>query len=140
MSKLTNDGIYYRSNMNVIPFKWSAVEVLKYGKFSKKSDVWSLGVAIWEIFSFGCIPFIGLSNEEASNLVIFGRRLAKPQICPNEIYEILIRTWEEDPEKRPDANELFLSFQEREYELKVKNASVSEISVSNPYIQGNKIQ
>ena len=40
----------------VLPWRWMPPEVLM-GKPNTRSDVWSLGILVWEIFSFGAIPF-----------------------------------------------------------------------------------
>lgn len=39
------------------PIKWYAPESYNYGNFSHKSDVWSFGVTIWEMYSFGEVPY-----------------------------------------------------------------------------------
>lgn len=47
----------------MFPVKWSPPEVLEYEKFSHKSDVWSFAVVIWEIYEFGKVPYVGMSNS-----------------------------------------------------------------------------
>ena len=47
-------------------------------KFSVKSDVWSYGVVLWEIFEYGKEPYYELSNKEAIEAVLAGHRLSRP--------------------------------------------------------------
>ena len=51
----TNDFYQMHSNSN-IPVRWEAMECLTHRKYSHKSDVWSFGVTLWEMFAFGAIP------------------------------------------------------------------------------------
>ena len=37
--------------------KWYAPECIYYKTFTSKGDVWSFGVAAWEILSYGEKPF-----------------------------------------------------------------------------------
>ena len=42
----------------LLPVKWLALEILNYGHFiPQKSDVWSFGVLLWELFSIGLHPY-----------------------------------------------------------------------------------
>jgi serine/threonine protein kinase len=62
MSKMLPGTDYYKSSDKEIPVKWSAPEVLQYGRFSFQSDVFSFGITLWEIFTFGMIPYPGWSS------------------------------------------------------------------------------
>ena len=42
--------------------RWMPPETLSHNKFTVKSDIYSYGVLMWEIFSYGSLPFDGYSN------------------------------------------------------------------------------
>jgi len=85
MSKMTSEE-YYKTESKTIPVKWCSPEVIEYGRFSVQSDIWAFGVTMWEIFSYGKMPYPGLSNRETVDDVLKGYRLQIPKDCPNEIY------------------------------------------------------
>jgi len=70
--------------------------------------VWAFGVVMWEIFSYGTIPYYGMSNSELVEKVVEGGgyRLPSPRNCPEEIYRWMLECWNEEPEKRPSFTEL----------------------------------
>ena len=47
---------YVMSSATTIPVKWEALECLTHRKYSHKSDVWSFGVTLWEMFAYGRNP------------------------------------------------------------------------------------
>ncbi len=42
------------------PIKWTAPEAANYSKFSIKSDVWSFGILLTELVTYGRIPYPGM--------------------------------------------------------------------------------
>eukprot|EP00118_Oscarella_pearsei_P028017 m.311468 g.311468 ORF g.311468 m.311468 type:complete len:204 (+) comp72109_c0_seq1:2-613(+) len=99
---------YYRvGGKSFLPIRWMPPESIVYGKFTVKSDVWSLGVVMWEVFTLGKQPYYGISNEEVISFVVKGGRLSSPDsFCPQGIFEIMQKCWNEDPEERPVADEV----------------------------------
>lgn len=89
-----------------IPIRWSAIEVLKHSVYSKKSDVWSFGVLLWEIFNYGKIPYTDFSNLQVVEQVTAGNRLPKSDICTDEIYEVMLQCWKESPDERPNFEQI----------------------------------
>ncbi|XP_067930937.1 hepatocyte growth factor receptor-like [Watersipora subatra] len=87
-----------------VPLKWMAVESLKEGRYSSKSDMhqyfqWSYGVTIWELLTRGNSPYPGVSNYYIKEYVTSGKRLDKPSSCPPEIFDMMCMCWDEDPNK-----------------------------------------
>ena len=79
---------------------------MKYGKFSSKSDVFSFGVCLWELFSRGETPYFTMSNAEAAEKVSQGYRLPQPKECSDEVYKLMLACWKEDPQERPSFIEI----------------------------------
>ncbi|CAF4820434.1 unnamed protein product [Pieris macdunnoughi] len=93
--------------MKQIPIKWTAPEALNFGKYTSLCDVWSYGVLIWEIFSKGDTPYAGMSNSRAREKIDQGYRMPAPESCPEEVYALMLRCWEYEPEKRPHFNQIY---------------------------------
>lgn len=89
-----------------IPIKWTAPEALNYGKYTSLCDVWSYGVLTWEIFSKGGTPYQGMTNTRARELIDSGFRMPAPDGTPDEMYQLMLRCWQYEPEDRPHFAEI----------------------------------
>uniref|UniRef100_A0A0N4ZSK4 Tyrosine-protein kinase n=1 Tax=Parastrongyloides trichosuri TaxID=131310 RepID=A0A0N4ZSK4_PARTI len=85
----------------VFPVKWTSVEALRHGKFSNKSDVWSFGILLWEIFSFGRVPYPRIPIQDVVRHIEQGYRMENPEGCPQSINALMAETWNLDPACRP---------------------------------------
>ena len=83
------------------PLRWLAPESLQHGRFSTYSDVWSFGVLLWEIFSFGAQPYGEDSNAQVVKNIVNMSLLPSPAKCPDEVYTIILACWQRMPNKRP---------------------------------------
>ena len=110
--KIANFGLSYdrcsedyccirSSKSTPVPLRWLAPETIRHNKVSVYSDIWSFGVLLWEIFSFGTRPYPDLSNAAVAQTVLSGCVLARPEKCPQGIYDVMLRCWSMTPSKRP---------------------------------------
>ena len=96
-----------------LPVRWMPPESLLYGRFTVKSDVWSYGVLMWEVFTFATQPYFGASNQEVIDNI---RRLAmvlleSPLLCSKDVYDIMLECWQKMPIKRPQIGEILQSLE-----------------------------
>lgn len=98
----------YRSSAGAkFPVKWSSPEVLGYTRFSSKSDVWSFGILMWEIFTCGEMPYGKWKNAEVvENVCNRKYRMPKPSDCPDSIYKVMRSCWGKESEDRPSFSQL----------------------------------
>ncbi|XP_035264669.1 tyrosine-protein kinase Blk [Anguilla anguilla] len=83
------------------PIKWTAPEAINFGTFSIKSDVWSFGILLTEIVTYGRVPYPGMANPEVVRNLDRRYRMPCPEGCPSELYQVMLRCWREEPENRP---------------------------------------
>ncbi|XP_014668164.1 PREDICTED: inactive tyrosine-protein kinase transmembrane receptor ROR1-like [Priapulus caudatus] len=99
---------YYRvQSKSLLPVRWMPPEAILYGKFSMESDVWSYGVVLWEIFSYGLQPYYGYNNQEVIEMVRGHQILPCPDDCPARVYALMVECWHEVPTRRPSFKELY---------------------------------
>lgn len=98
---------YYRvQSKSLLPVRWMPPESILYGRFTTESDVWSFGVLLWEVFSYGLQPYYGYANQEVIDLVRARQLLPCPEDCPPHLYAMMVECWHEVPTRRPTFREL----------------------------------
>ncbi|XP_045603194.1 tyrosine-protein kinase transmembrane receptor Ror isoform X1 [Procambarus clarkii] len=98
---------YYRvQSKSLLPVRWMPPESILYGKFTTESDVWSFGVVLWEIFSYGLQPYYGYNNQEVIDMIRSRHLLPCPEDCPPRIYALMVECWHETPNRRPTFREI----------------------------------
>ncbi|XP_042534145.1 tyrosine-protein kinase TXK isoform X1 [Dipodomys spectabilis] len=97
MTRYVLDDEYISSSGAKFPIRWSPPEVLHFNKYSSKSDVWSFGVLMWEVFTEGKMPFENKSNLQVVEAVSSGFRLYRPYLAPMSIYKVMYSCWHEWP-------------------------------------------
>ncbi|XP_009881713.1 PREDICTED: activated CDC42 kinase 1 [Charadrius vociferus] len=97
-----NDDHYVMQEHRKVPFAWCAPESLKTRTFSHASDTWMFGVTLWEMFTYGQEPWIGLNGSQILHKIDKeGERLPRPEDCPQDVYTVMLQCWAHKPEDRP---------------------------------------
>ncbi|XP_071102512.1 uncharacterized protein [Haliotis cracherodii] len=85
-----------------IPIKWTAPECLRSLKdANEKSDMWSYGVTMWEIFSMGENPYPDIRGRDIPTKVKGGYRMSRPEYAEDIHYRMMQDCWSESPANRP---------------------------------------
>ncbi|KAH8302002.1 hypothetical protein KR044_001766 [Drosophila immigrans] len=96
------DDCYVMSEHKKVPFPWCAPESLRFRQFSHASDTWMFGVTLWEMFSFGEDPWVGLNGSQILRKIDReGERLHQPDACPPDVYAMMLQCWDKTPAERP---------------------------------------
>uniref|UniRef100_A0A8B9SWL2 Receptor protein-tyrosine kinase n=1 Tax=Anas platyrhynchos TaxID=8839 RepID=A0A8B9SWL2_ANAPL len=74
-----------------VPIKWMALESILHRIYTHQSDVWSYGVTVWELMTFGSKPYDGIPASEISSVLEKGERLPQPPICTIDVYMIMVK-------------------------------------------------
>ncbi|XP_066980904.1 tyrosine-protein kinase CSK-like isoform X4 [Macrobrachium rosenbergii] len=109
VAKVCDFGLAHEMNLKLdggkFPIKWTAPEALRHSKFSNKSDMWSFGILLWEIYSFGRVPYPRIPLVDVMKHVEKGYRMEAPDSCPPEVYQLMKEAWDLNCEIRPTFHE-----------------------------------
>jgi tRNA A-37 threonylcarbamoyl transferase component Bud32 len=121
----------HSSSVGTLP--WKAPEILRMAKHSEASDVYALGIVLWELAT-GCEPYEESDESTISAFVLRGDRLDLPKNIPNLFMELISRAWMHEPSKRPTCQQLLVSMKEGYSEfyvaqkLKVRKHTICPLS------------
>merc|ERR1712000_697920 len=135
-----DDLLSQKTTSDVGPLEWMAPESIKEKTYSKKSDVWSYGVVIWEIFERSS-PWPEMTPVQAAMLVVYeNQHLQPPAHAPAFFKNMMLRCFARNPTSRPEFNDLindFGSLQQQQPELDLQ--STGSFDKSNQYGSSNQI-
>ncbi|XP_015775158.1 PREDICTED: hemicentin-2-like isoform X7 [Acropora digitifera] len=100
------ENVYERKTKGRIPVKWTAYEALTRGRYTTKSDVWSFGVVLYEIFTIGGQPYPRTNALKVMALLNKGYRMPKPNHVAEALYQVMLNCWQEQPDDRPSFEQL----------------------------------
>uniref|UniRef100_A0A8C2XJK9 Receptor protein-tyrosine kinase n=1 Tax=Cyclopterus lumpus TaxID=8103 RepID=A0A8C2XJK9_CYCLU len=107
---LEADEEEYHAEGGKVPIKWMALESILQWTYTHQSDVWSFGVTLWELMTFGSKPYDGIPACQMASVLERGDRLPQPPICTIEVYMIMVKCWMIDASSRPKFRELIVEF------------------------------
>ena len=101
----------YEGNITItyfLPIKWRAPETIRYNDMTGASDVWSFGIVLYEIMSYGKDPYASMSNQTASEEIEKGHCMECPPNSPRPFGNLITDCWARKPEMRPKFDNITL--------------------------------
>ncbi|KFB35428.1 hypothetical protein ZHAS_00002122 [Anopheles sinensis] len=103
---MTSGHSYVGVGEDFYPYKWLALECFSEREFTSKSDVWSFGVLLWELFTLGETPYAAMPNKDLYRKLDEGYRLDMPDNAFPEIHDMMRMCWYNRPYLRPTFQKL----------------------------------
>ncbi|CAH3104213.1 unnamed protein product [Pocillopora meandrina] len=131
--EITEDGLYIKTSYGKVPWRWSSLESLRDRVYTSKSDVWSFGILLWEMATYGDSPYPDIPTPLALvSRLSTGYRMSRPHQCSEELYTLMRSCWNEDPLMRPSFADIVdqLAYYLREVKRIYINITEDEISGS----------
>ncbi|XP_070685754.1 fibroblast growth factor receptor homolog 1 isoform X2 [Pempheris klunzingeri] len=92
----------YWRNPRRVPLRWYPPEYFKSNYYSFKGDVWAFGIVLWEMQTFGTLPYSSLETSEAVVYhICIGHKNPNPEGCRPEMLLIMRDCWQEPYTLRP---------------------------------------
>ena len=101
LARVLDEDIYEAHTGANFPIKWTAPEAAMYSRFTIKSDVWSFGILLYELITYGRFPYPRMNNAQVLDALMTGYRMPCPIGCPQQLYEIMRECWNNETASRP---------------------------------------
>ncbi|KAF5205966.1 kinase domain [Thalictrum thalictroides] len=87
-------------------YRWMAPEMIKQKHHTRKVDVYSFGIVLWELLT-ALIPFQDMTPEQAAFAVSEkNARPSLPTTCPMAFSHLISQCWSSNPKRRPNFDEI----------------------------------
>ncbi|XP_038160550.1 tyrosine kinase receptor Cad96Ca [Cyprinodon tularosa] len=97
----------WRNQRTRVPLRWYPPEYFKNNYYSFKGDVWAFGIVLWEMQTFGTLPYPNLeTSEEVVFHICMGHKNTNPEGCRAEMLHIMRDCWQEPHTLRPSFKEI----------------------------------
>ena len=105
---VSGDAFHRQASNPVVAWKWSSLETLMKGQSTVKSDVWSFGILMAEIITFGAKPYPGIRNAKLLSKLQVGFRMPQENVrhASPKFFALMHQTWLANANDRPSFREL----------------------------------
>jgi serine/threonine protein kinase len=121
--------------------RWAAPEVLVESRYSTKSDVWSLGIVFWEVFSGASVPYSAFESLEQVAVHVAsasGGRLDRPTgPCPDDLWTVMRSCWRHRPADRPSPAAVYDRLRNGRSKIYAGLASLGDVLPSDGWKMSN---
>ncbi|KAK5905160.1 hypothetical protein CesoFtcFv8_006654 [Champsocephalus esox] len=106
-SRRSSSSSRWRNPRQRVPLRWYPPEYFKNNYYSFKGDVWAFGIVLWEMQTFGTLPYPNLETSEAVMYhICVGHKNTNPEGCRPEILHIMKDCWLEPYTLRPSFTDI----------------------------------
>jgi serine/threonine protein kinase len=114
-----NDPLLVQDRRSILPTRYCALEILRSAgrsNYSELSDVYSMGVLMWEACSNGQVPYSSSTlNSEVRQRKLNGEKLSMPWLCNRELWAIMSDCWHNEPALRYNFEEMKTRFSHMDF-------------------------
>ncbi|XP_052822135.1 uncharacterized protein LOC106880693 isoform X4 [Octopus bimaculoides] len=131
---LYESDFYKFSKKGMLPVRWMSPESIWDGIFTALSDIWSFGVLLYEIVTFGSFPYQGLSNNQVLEYIRSGSRITLPDSCSIEVRTLIYSCMAFNPSERIKLDDILQAFSENtEYLQPCLDVPSSSVALEGTY-------
>lgn len=125
-------GLYVKETAGFLPVRWMAIEAIEASMYTIKSDMWSFGVLLWELYMDGRSPYPAIQDgHKLLSYLEKGYRMDQPENCPDAFYQLMERCWLKKPDDRPAFSQALRELQMiKESEMRRESATSRETELT----------